>query len=292
MYEINETLEEIKAKYTLEPYLKDIYVEASSDQAILKWFFNSLGFYDVQVFCIDLVNIPETIFVKYNLRLNSNQSLVIALSEELSIIPKHMAKCLADADFDRYLKLLRKNSVLKYTDYTSMEMYFLNNDHIKKFSILELGYKLTLESKLLRNILATLKCLFVYRLANLSLGWKLVWINKIDDYIEVKKDGVIFNSSKFLDNYLLPRKKHKEIFLKKVKEISDNLDTDIRNNIRGHDFTDMLYKVSHRIKGMKRFRHFDDFEKALIGPIELSFIESEPLFVDLKKWGGTAVARS
>jgi hypothetical protein len=293
MPEINETLEEVKAKYILEPDLKDIYVESTLDKSILKWFFDSLNNKNVKVFCIDLVEMPSKILEKYRLRSNSNQSKIIALSEELCSISNNkniMTKCIADVDFDRHLGLLRKNRVLKYTDYTSIEMYFLNKNHIKKFFCLVLNSEITMESKLMKDILSILKDLFIYRLANIILKLQLAWPSKIEKYVNIQRNEVIFNSSKFLETYLLPKNKYKNVFVQKVKEIASSLDRDIRNNIRGHDFTNLLYKVSHNVRGMSPIKCYEDFNKALVGSLEISFIESEPLFVDLKSWSNAKKA--
>lgn len=118
-------LDELKAMYSLEPSLRDFYVEGDNELYILRWFFDEKKIRNVQVYPVDLIELPDDAFERSSLSKHSNRNNVIVLAEELSTCFKDntiKVKCIADADYDRHLGRCRSNYILEYTDYTSTEM--------------------------------------------------------------------------------------------------------------------------------------------------------------------------
>ncbi len=79
-----KTLDEIITLYQLEPSLTDIYVEGILDKGIILWFLNKTSKLHVNVYTIDLIEIPLTTITKYNLNVDSNRSKLIILASELN----------------------------------------------------------------------------------------------------------------------------------------------------------------------------------------------------------------
>ena len=80
---IHRKINELVARYTLEPGIRDIYVEGRFDKDVIQWYVQRLGYRDVRVFEIGLVDVAGEILQKYGLR-PGEKSRTIALAEELA----------------------------------------------------------------------------------------------------------------------------------------------------------------------------------------------------------------
>jgi hypothetical protein len=280
-------LEVLKAKYKLEPSLKDVYVEGT-DTGFYKWFFDAKGIKDVKVYPIDIVEIHKDIIRKYGLRWCSSQSKVIALSKELSQFfgDDIKVKCVVDADFDRYLGKIESNSILEYTDYTSLEMYFFNEKVLKKIEIAVNG--LPMESQvILNNIANVLERVFLIRLTNEKLQWGMSFLEdkSFNSYFDWNCEKIVFDETRFIKNYLIKNGKYGRVieFKKVMSKFEKEMHDDVRNNIRGHDFSWALFRLIKKIKGKTGFKNWKNFEHWLCLSLELGYIENEQLFCKLAK---------
>jgi hypothetical protein len=288
--EIRCTLDEIKALYFLEPSLKDIYVEGSDDAHILKWFFKQKNRRDVHVYSVDLIEIPDAVLERANLCPHSARNKVLLLAQELGSHfndPQLKVKCVVDADYDRYLDRCRESYVLEYTDYTSMEMYLFNESLIDKFLTLALrGFRFS-ASALMHQLSGIVERLFLVRLTNERLGWRMTWPCSTrfgGRYLSWSPDGVHFDEECFITNYLMSNARRGDMgeFKAVMDELAGIFDPDPRHNMRGHDFTLVFFLVVRKFKSHRaEFKDVATFEGALSGCLELAFVESEPLFVKL-----------
>ena len=133
--EIRRYLDEVLARYKLEPSLKDVYVEGPQDSSFLRWFFSKIGRNDIHVYQIQTVEIPESFFQNSTLQKESNHDQVVLLSEMLAECFSRIkipVRCIVDADYDRHLKRCKQNYILLYTDFTSMQMYLFNESIVGK----------------------------------------------------------------------------------------------------------------------------------------------------------------
>lgn len=284
--EITRKLEEIKALYYLEPSLKDLYVEGTTDLNVLRWFFDKKRRKDVQVYPVDVIEIKDNIFQRANLSKHSNRNKVIVLAEELS---KHFdkrkinVKCIVDADYDRYLGRCRDNYILEYTDYTSVEMYFFNDKFVSKFVDLVLhGFPVS-PVRLMSYMKNVLQRIFLIRLANEELEWNMTWVD-FRGYISWNDQGFKLDEERFLTSYLMRngRVRNLDDFKSVMHDFEIKLNSDERHNIQGHDFTYLFFLMVKRYKGHRRgFGNLETFEGALCGCLELAFVEDEKLFVKL-----------
>lgn len=281
--DIKQPLNEIRVQYQLEPSLKDVYVEGATDVSILRWFFDRKDKKDVHVYPIDIVEIPEEAYERSSLRAGSNRNKVIVLAEELSRDfdrKKIKVKCIADADYDRYLNRCRSNYILEYTDYTSIEMYFFNKPWLSKFvNIVLNGFTLS-PAQLVRDLKNVLQRIFLIRLANESLEWSMKWID-FKEYISWSWGRIKFDEERFLRNCLIQNGKIRNAneFKALMRDFKEQLHQDPRHNIRGHDFTYLFFLTVKRYKGHHAgFKDVCAFERALCGCIELDFLKCEELF--------------
>lgn len=284
--DIKQSLDEVRVRYKLEPSLKDVYVEGTSEVNILRWFFDKKKKKDIYIYHIDSVEIPAYSYERVGLRTGSNRNKVVVLSEELSREfdkRKIKVKCIADADYDRYLNKCRSNYIIEYTDYTSIEMYFFNKPFLTKFVNLVLHGLALCPAKLVRDFKNVLQRIFLIRLANENLEWNMIWVD-FKTYISWSGRRIKFDEEGFLRHYL--SRNNKIRFAKQFKgvmrDFEEKLHQDPRHNIRGHDFTYLFFLAVKRYKG--RHAGFNDkqtFERSLCGCLELSFLEGEALFEKL-----------
>jgi hypothetical protein len=279
-------LTEIIALYELEPSLKDIYVEGENDARILSWFLRKNGQHDVRVYTIQVVEMPPSLFHPHGLNASCTRDHVVLLSEELSERLRDARKrlrCIADADFDRHLGRCRKNDILEYTDYTSVEVYLFNQETMGKFIHFAFHQSQVSVSELMRNLGQVLQRVFLFRLANEKLGWGMTWID-LKDYLSYGNGRIEFDERRFVKNYLVKNAKggDGDTFQKAVEESSTELAPDVRQNIRGHDFTYLLFLMGRKCGG-KRFtvKNWETFEALFCGFVEFEQITREPLFVSI-----------
>ena len=127
-------LEELLALYQLEPKLRDLYVEGSSDANFFSWYLNTCGINEVGVYSVDDFDIPKDIVLSHSLPSGSTKGRLIALSCELANTPNsERVMCIADRDFDSHGTHRTTNACLRWTDGNSLELYALSPTVFRKF---------------------------------------------------------------------------------------------------------------------------------------------------------------
>jgi hypothetical protein len=174
-------LDELVARYELEPSLHDVYVEGLTDKSIIQWFLDesNLDTKNCTVYEIDTVDIPTDQLFALGLN-DSNRSRVIFLAFQLQRLIEtslpHVV-CIADRDFDDLIGSSSiESELLLFTDYTSIEMYLFDSNMIEKFLRLALR-KDDLEAvNIIKNISHSLEEMFLLRAANQSLSYGMQWL--------------------------------------------------------------------------------------------------------------------
>ncbi len=277
-------IDELFARYELEPSLTDVYVEGK-DIGVYRWFFQAKGMRDVKVYPIDSVAIDDKVLAKHGLHKGSDQQNVIALSEELGNEfegDELRVRCVVDADYDRHLGKIRNNDFLEYTDYTSLEMYFFSKPALNKFiGIVLKGLPVT-SSFVMKNIAQVLQRVFTIRLSNEKLQWGMSFptLETLKKYFKWTKTKIEFKERKFIKTYLLMNRRGKQRaeFECVMGACTKQLYADVRHNIRGHDFSWALFCLVKKIKKEVGYSRWDAMENALVGCVEMAFVENEHLF--------------
>jgi len=293
------TLNELIARYELEPNLCDIYVEGNTDKHLITWFLEKNGYrvgkeQPVRIYDCNDIDISGEELKQRDL-LDNNRSRVIAVAlemqKELKVMPKYLS-CLVDKDVDW---LFRKESPcgegLLFTDYCDLEMYLFNESVIDKFLHLVLSTSTISATQLLDNLSPVLEELFLIRATNQALQWGMEWFS-LEKCSQLKKDNTLqFDEAEFITRYLSKNSKlpDKSRFLEKLAElrsISSNYLPDCRCKIRGHDFIEVLSwyleKSVNKFKG-KVIQPVDSkaIGGSLLGCVELEQLKQEQLFKQL-----------
>lgn len=248
-------IEELKTKYEFEPTLRDIFVEGDSDVCLINLFLSGTQDIETKVFPIECVEIPKEYLIENKLE-NNNRGRVIALSQLL----KESEHCnenniltIVDRDLDTIRKKDFESSILKYTDFTCMEMYAFNKEALDKF------VKLTYSSfpinslEVLNNVGDILQEVFLGRVANAHLGWNMSSYDFLN-LCEIKADKtILFNKEEYINRYLNKNRKivNREEFINSIEKYRKLIDTDIRYQIHGHDFINIFIWYIEKIKNKK-----------------------------------------
>ena len=289
-------LDELVARYKLEPSLHDLYVEGLTDKSIIEWFLDKSGLEKEKftVYEIGTVDIPPEELFKVGLN-DANRSRVIVLALQLQqflkdCLPKVV--CIADKDFDELIKNSYISGIefelLLFTDYTSIEMYLFNPNIIDKLLGLALNLSYLKAENILQNISPILEEIFLLRTANESLNFSMTWLEtkSFKRHFDFKKGrSMSFNSNNFIDSYLQKNGKylHKNVYLEKLEELKQNNISEIKNKIRGHDFIQIFcwYIEDYLSSSKKDFAEPNTLFSALLCCLEMNHLMQEHLFQKL-----------
>jgi len=280
MMDNRKNIDELIALYSLEPTLKDIYVEGSSDKELIDWVLSANNVQGVGIYLIDIVNVDESILNRYGLDTGSNRSRIIALSAELAAFLPQTCKvvCVADRDYEDYLSSGINNNFLEFTDYNSVELYLYNPSMLRKFIHLVLGGFSISADDIMMKVTPILEDLYIIRLANHALKWQMKWID-FTKYVRFSRD-IYFDRDAFLKAYLLKNRKwSKRIeFNMKVEDLRLGIKEDPRFRIRGHDLIEFLHYAVKKLRKNRKFGNVWTFQGAFIGCLELDKLSKKGLF--------------
>lgn len=277
-----QKISELVIKYKLEPSLVDIYVEGEFDKKLLTWFIKESGVkQDIRIITPDAIDVPDSLLRTHSLNLNSNRSKVIAIAKELYIkVPEAKILCIADKDYDEYLPHPNySEGNLIFTDYNSMDLYWLNDKVWNKIMILSFGYSSEKSSLIFNSLLEISTNIFLMRLVNesLKLGLTLKEFCK-SKYINI--DNLEFDIEKYLRARLTSAGKISQYtaFRSEMGYLRSKLKTTPQSIVRGHDFFEILHYYLQKTKNHIKIVDHNSFQVAFMGCIELQDLKNNNLF--------------
>lgn len=280
MLDYKRELEELITIYSYEEDLIDIYVEGPTDKFIIN---NYLEYKRIDKSVIEIADIDLTILQeKYqDLNLRSNKDKLIALSRILSENDiKSSVKCVVDRDFDGILSEFEDNAYIQYTDFCCMESYVICKKHIDK--LLQFGIKnFPFESQnVIIEISKVLSGLFLMRMINKKFGFNFRFPKIENNMLVIRTSGVCnFDFKSYLETFINVNKingQRSEI-LTFVDNITQKFDKDIRFQMNGHDFIEVLFNYINKIKNTPNFR-LENFEQTLYLSIQPNYLDEYHLF--------------
>jgi len=283
---LRRTIEELIARYCLEPELRDLYVEGPSDKKLFEWFLKRAGCKAIMVFEIDSIDIKESLIKELNLQ-SGNRDRVIALAIEFERCLQKDAQfllCVADSDFDFLLGKKYNSRYLLYTDYTSVELYFFSKYIIEKLLVLGIQRVPCKITELVENFIDVLQEVFLIRAANEKIGWGLHWLC-FTGCCRIEKNIVIFNREEFIRRYLSKNGRSSDI--KKFIEVCRQLEAikveTFKHRIRGHDYLKLIgWYISKQIsKGGHKFRDPEIIRAMILPAVDENSLMKEKLFKNL-----------
>lgn len=282
--ELRRTLEELHTLYDLEPELRDLYVEGTSDTCFFRWYLSSSGVTGIGVYPVDVLDIPAAVVSKHSLPEGSNKGRLIALSYELADSPASgRVMCIADRDFDASCGHTHTNACLSWTDGNCLELYALSPTVFRKFVLVALGGFAVSAEQLLSQCIAVLERIYAMRSANEVLKWGMSWV-PFRRYVTVAGSSIQLREEALTRAYLQKngRWPDREFFIAKVGEIVASLDDDPMRKTRGHDLSELLYTIVNQLCKEKRFGNPETLESCLLATVEVSELGTHELFKTLQ----------
>lgn len=236
------TVSDLVARYTLEPTLRDVFVEGAFDEQIVRQYFLKTSRERPLVTRIDTIEISDDVLAKHRLT-RGEKNEIVALAEEifaaLGDIPG--ITCIIDADCDRILGTLSTNPLILATDFTSMDMYWLSDETVGRFFAVMGEPSWDIET-LTSHLASTGKEIFLVRAANQSLKLRAAII-PIRKYCTRKQSTLSFDASRYRETLLRAAGAWDQLnpFLSEIERLSLIIDNDMRNYVCGHDLTELLF---------------------------------------------------
>lgn len=256
-------IQDLQAKYVLEPVIKDVYVEGVFDKDIINTWCRKNNDDSMVVFNIDVIDVPENILRKHSMT-EGNKQRVMALAKELEGLGSNSYSCLVDRDLDHWFDAIETIPRLSWTEYCSLELYFFNEDLIKDILIDVSNAKISLAAwpKVYSSFVNVLKVVYSIRLADCELAMNLSLL-ELDKFLSVRKGEVFFEKNDFVVRTLNKnsKMKHKAEFTECYEKWESVLKGDPRLYIRGHDYVELLAWMVKGFKGIKEYQSEKTIER-------------------------------
>ena len=236
------SISDLVTMYTLEPTLADIYVEGSTDKALLEYLITNTN---ISIIDISVIDVPSALTDELHLTSGNRQrvmALGVALEKELSG-PDYLIRCVIDADYDRLLNTEdNASSYQRITDYSCLESYWFTPLALDKYRTLGLHNAGPLrEMDLYSTLIPIVRECFLLRASARSIGVPLSWL---DPTSCLQKSGsqVNLDVNEFVDRWLNKNGQYsiRDQLFSEVERLRDRLDADARNYTHGHDLINIL----------------------------------------------------
>ena len=278
------TLEELAARYDLEPTLRDVYVEGAFDAGIVAWLLRQAECHSAAVYEIDTVNIPPEILARHKLD-DGNKGRVIALCFELqgSIKSRRQVSGVIDRDYDSFIGRFYNCELLLQSDFACMEMYFFDQTVLKRYCHHILRLDEEWAGRLMTNLSPILQDLFFIRSANESLQLKMKWLEPYKQCTTPQKGAVQLDVADFIKRYLNKSGKSGEEarFVAEVVAMKAKANSNHRHQMNGHDFIQLLSRCVHSLSKNKSLADYEVVERTLTTCCDYRELAKHSLFAGL-----------
>jgi hypothetical protein len=284
--DFKRTIDELTTLYDLEPDIRDIFVEGSTDKSFLDWYLRRKRLANVSVYPIDLVDVPNSLLEAFGFQPGSNRCKVVALSRALARhegSPRRVM-CIIDRDSDGASFAGNQSPYLFQTDGNSIELYAFTPAVMEKFLLVTLGGFPRSVDALMSQIMRILERVYAIRQANESLGWGMSWIPFLS-YVTLDTGTLSFRESDFTRAYLQKNKRwpSRLHFTEAVADILRKMSPDPKRRMRGHDLADIVRMAVMKLQKARSFGNSDTVEGCLMTAIESGDLERQPLFIAIEQ---------
>lgn len=279
------TIDELTARYFLEPALRDVYVEGSRDRKVFEQYLKDRGHKDFSVIAIDSIEVSRETLEAHALG-EGNRNRVIALALELDrrfSLGLSRVRCIVDSDFDFILNSFTASMHLLQTDYTSVDLYTCEKSLLEEVRFSELGVHDDVGDELFTCMFPILKALFLIRASNQALDLGIA-VLRLTTCCSIVNSGVVFNRDEFVDRCLQSNAKtdEKDRFESTCVELSSVELDDDRMGIHSDDYLELVgWYLHHRY----HWRGYRRGERSILEPLTAALnsevLSKQPLFSTL-----------
>jgi hypothetical protein len=288
-------LEELVARYRLEPAIRDVFVEGKPDADLITRFLKAHRLHNVVVYEISGVEIPPRPLIEAGL-FDSARGRVIFLAfhfQDSLSIGSRTATCVADRDYDVLLEKNYNCPFLLFLDHSSLEMYSFDPetlDCVLRAVAPTLGKN---GETVLAELESVLQRLFTIRTTNILLNLRLEWLPSFPDSCTLREGSIEFDEDDFINRYLNKNARlgEKGRFMRELEIVRSKMRGDRRLFIRGHDFVAALAWYLRKSSSKSSSLHRPEvLQELLLAYIDPSRILTQRFFCDLVARVGNSVA--
>lgn len=287
-------INELIARYHYEPTAKDIFVEGTLDQTLIKRFLHQSRIYGIGIIPIRLIDVPDRLLLSHEVGSDKGRLTALAryLEAELGFEAAPV-RCVVDRDYDSILCPLDRplSGLVLKTDLSSIEMYFFDAVLLDR-ALSYLSGAHTVDPMLLLetigDTLAVVSSIFAAS-QTLDLNCSRIEVSRCSTYNQAT--GLRFDSAEYLARYFnkgaaMDRRCDVE---EEMVRISDGAPDDIRTWVRGRDFLPLLSFALRNHQGIKsqdcQVSILEEYFKLSIG---VDYLQRFPLFKALIGWCANA----
>ncbi len=244
------SLDDIITRYSLEPGLRDVFVEGEFDQEIISRSAKHHGKEDIVIYPSDCVEISRELLLKHRLTLGNKQRL-IALSREIENAGvKANLVILVDRDIDHMVGMLESQRNLRWTRYCDIQCYLFSKRLVQEIVCEVARAKVTDFDSYFASLISVSRFIFAFRLVNhdMRLNLKIIDWSKI---LVAKNDSISLDENEFIKRVLNKNAKSAiaDEFHNRILLWMDKLNGDFRLWVRGHDFVELMAVSIRMFKG-------------------------------------------
>lgn len=258
-------IEEIKARYELEPELNDVYLEGAFDKEILDAALRSVPEIFRPCYAIDDIDVNTDVLSKYHLT-NGNRQRVMALAGELSLPVNTSVRLVVDRDFEDWLPTLPRFNGLVATKFCDVETVYFHDAFVRQVMIDASRCRIKDWDNFFEALKARLCELYCLRLEieACKINSGLIDFTRCLTLV----DGLpILNVRNLIDRSLSGccNEIEREELMEKVERRIDELAGKPHQLIsRGHDFIKLVAWCIRKTKGIKSFQDEQSLTRLLV----------------------------
>lgn len=265
IHDDRRTIADILTRHELEPGLNDVYVEGSFDKEILDRIFSSQQGPVRTVYEIDTINVPPDVVISHSLT-DGNKQRVIALARELASIDDNCSyRCLVDRDLDHWIGVLEKTKRLAWTEFTSIEAYYLNQDFIQEIVIVLAKCKVENWPEFLHSMIDCLKTWYCIRLAGAEMKLNAAHMAYAKSLKRVGSK-IVFDSKGYVSKYLQANSAAKKVaqFNECVAKWNGGIEGNPQYYVHGHDFVYLICWIVGKFDGVAAYASSEAVQRLFV----------------------------
>ena len=170
-----------------------------------------------------------------------------------------------DRDLDHWFGDLDACPYLLWTRYCSLELYFFAGEILQEILIDTAKIRIENFGVYSTSLIDLLRSLYIMRLADKDLSWKMNWL-ALDKHLSPVNGAIVFDKSEYISRLLHKngRARLRSTFDVALSKWDQRVTGDHRFFIRGHDFIETLRWTISSFRGVKELASCKAIERMLV----------------------------
>lgn len=259
------TLDDLLARYELEPGLDDVFVEGAFDVEVYGAVFDGHSSRARVLYPSGSFSIDESDLQMDGLTFGAKQQLIYLARRLAGLSVPPAGKCVVDRDLDHWFGPLESNSHLCWTPVTAIETFFWTDSILDKLLTRWAAIRVTDRAALCDSAAEVLVDLYALRLADRELAAKLEW-PEFTKYLSRVQDRVVFDRDGYLGAIVSRNGRgfNRTAILEASERWLRAMSGTVNQEVRGRDIPPLLAWIVRRFHGAKACGQRDAVERVLV----------------------------